>query len=184
METLNSVVRASARYWWVPLVTGILSILLGVATFVWPLASIDVLAVLFAACIFVAGIMNIVYSIANYRTANWGWQLALGLLELFCGAWLLWLPDAVLIQAFIFTVGVMLIIFAINSICESLAFAGKSTGWTVWNVLLLVFTIIFAFIFLFNPIAGGVAVWLWIALSFITFGIFRISMAFAVRKLK
>lgn len=48
-------------------------------------------------------------------------------------------------------------------------------------VLVLIATIVLAGIFLFNPVLGGITVWLWIGLSLLTYGIYRIILAFKLR---
>ena len=44
-------------------------------------------------------------------------------------------------------------------------------------------TIVFAVLFLSNPVVGGVAVWLYIGISLITFGVFRIVFAVKAKQL-
>ena len=57
-----------------------------------------------------------------------------------------------------------------------------SAGWTVFSVLLLIATIIMAVVFLSSPIAGGVFVWMWIGLSLIFFGVYRLVFAASMRR--
>lgn len=181
----NGILRGNfTKVWWIPLLTGLVSIGLGIWCFLSPAESISFLALLFAACFTAAGILNVCYSFANIRAhSGWGWSLALGLLEIIAGIWLFALPEALLVTTFMWIVGIWIIVSAINSICESTFFAGYSPWAMIWMILLLIATLVFAFIFLSNPIAGGVAVWLWIGLSLIFFGIYRITFAFGIRAL-
>ncbi|MDE6534045.1 MAG: DUF308 domain-containing protein [Muribaculaceae bacterium] len=176
--------RGITRLWWIPLITGILCIGFGVWCILSPVSSLPVLAYVFAGCFCGAGFLNVVYSIINARVnKGWGWSFALGVLELICGVWLFMLPEGVLVQTFIFIIGIWILVAAVNSICEACLFASYSPLWMVWMILLLVATVVFSIMFLSDPVAGGIAVWLWIGLSLILFGLYRIVFAVKVRHL-
>lgn len=172
------------RLWWVPLLTGIAALALGIWCMMSPATSLPVFAYVFAGCIVVAGILNLSYAIFNaHLRTNWGWSLALGLLELICGIWMFTLPAETLAVAFAYAMGIWVIVVAINGISEAAFFSRYSAAWTVWMVILLVATIIFGFYFIVNPLFGGVAGWLWIGISLIFFGVWRIALAFKIRSL-
>lgn len=172
-----------SRLWYLPLITGLLCIAFGVWCLCSPATLLPVFAYIFAACVSVAGICNISYAgFTSTFSSNWGWSLALGLLEIVAGAWLFFLPEPVLTTAFIFTVGILILVSAINSIAEACFLSSFSGAGIVWMILMLLITIIFAVIFLSNPIAGGVAVWLWIGISLIAFGIFRIMLSMMLKR--
>ena len=59
MTTVRGMGTLAAKYWWVLLVRGIMLVLLGIAMFAWPKATLLVFVVLFAAYLFVDGIMAI-----------------------------------------------------------------------------------------------------------------------------
>lgn len=167
-----------SRYWWIPLITGLVSIAFGIWTLCCPAESLEVLAYAFAICFTVAGMFYIVFACFSSRwSSDWGWSLAIGLIEVIAGIWLLCLPAGQLTLAFIFIAGFWLLFAAINAVCESFAVSAGNIGWTIVSVIFLIFTIIFIVIFLSNPIVGGVTVWLWLGLSLICFGIFRLVLA-------
>lgn len=173
-----------AKLWWIPMITGILAIVIGVWCLLSPVNSLTVLAWFFAAAITAAGVMNLSYGIANTAPhSSWGWSLALGLIEIICGIWMFMMPEAQLITVFIYTVGLYLIFVTINAICEAFMLAGFSRDWLAWMLIFLFASLVFAIIFLAGPIAGGIAVWLYIGISFMAFGIYRIILAFKLRKL-
>ena len=172
------------RYWWIPLFTGLLCIALGVWSFCSPLTSLPVFAVFFSCILVVAGIMNLSYAISNRRrNNNWGWSLAMSILELVCGVWLYFLPLPVLTTVFVYAVGFWLIFAAINSVCEAFTLSRHGWGWTILNIVLLAATIVFSFWFVTDPIMGLEAGWLWIGISFITFGCYRIGLAFMLKSI-
>lgn len=172
------------RLWWVPLITGIISIAIGIWCLCSPVISLSVLAYVFAGCMCGAGILNISFGIINSAPhSNWGWSLALGIMEILLGIWLFTLPESMLVTTFIFAVGIYLIVIAINAICESCMLASYAGDWMGWILLLLLATLVFAAIFLSGPVAGGIAVWLYIGLSFITFGIYRLILSAKIRRI-
>lgn len=168
--------------WWAPLITGIIAIGLGIWCFCSPESSLTVFAYVFSAGLVFAGCLNIGYSIANTRlNSNWGWSLVLGILELICGVWLFSLPAAMLAVSFAYAAGIWMLVVAINSIGEASYFSRYSSGWTVWMILLLVASIACAVYFIFNPLYGGIVGWMWIGLSLLFFGVWRIALAFKLR---
>lgn len=171
--------------WWVPMLTGLISIVLGIWTFAQPASAMIVLAYAFAIGLVIAGILNFGYAIAVSRyTPGWGWSLALAIIEAIVGFWLLAMPEIQVVGTFVFVVGFFIIIAAINALCESFALSMYSFWWVLWSIILLVATIVMGIVFLSNPIGGGVVVWFWIAMSFITFGVYRLMYASRLRALR
>lgn len=180
----NTKFRGITRYWWIPIITGIFAITLGIWTLVCPVESLPVLAYVFAGCLVAAGVLNLVYSIFTTGLAsNWGWAMALGILDLIAGIWLFTLPVAELTVAFMFVVGIWLLVVVINSLCEACVMSSYSRDWVVWLVTILLATLILSLIFLSGPVTNGIAVWLWLGLSLITFGIYRIILGVKVKKI-
>ena len=172
------------RFWWIPLFTGIILLGFGIWCLASPSTSIPVMAYIFSAGMLVAGCFDLGYGVSNTRAnLNWGWILFLGLLEICCGVWLLCLPEAVLSVAFIYAVGIWMIVAAIGSLCEA-CFMSSFFGWGVlWMVILLLATIFLATIFITNPILGEITAWLWLSISLMIYGIYRIGLAFSLRSL-
>lgn len=172
------------KFWWIPLVTGIISVGIGIWCLCSPLTSLPVLAYAFAACFCLTGVLNLTYGIINNAPhSSWGWSLALGLLEIIVAIWLFMIPEAQLVTVFIYTIGIYLIVVTINAICEASVLSSYANDWAGWMICFLLATLVFACIFLAGPIGGGIAVWLYIGISFITFGIYRMILAAKIRKL-
>ena len=86
--------------------------------------------------------------------------------------------------AFMYIIGVWILVVAINGICESFMMSAVSPLWIIWAVLLLLATVVFAIIFLTNPILSGLTEWIWLGISLLTYGAFRITLAFRIKNLK
>ena len=171
------------RLWWLPILTGILSVVIGVWCLCDPGDSLPVLAYFFTGCIIGCGVLNVCFGLSNTKQYGWGWPFAIGLLEVFCGIWLCTLPAAVVTAVFIYTIGIYLIVVAINSIAEACMLSSAGSSGTAWLIALLLITLVFAILFLAGPIAGGIAVWLYIGISFVCYGIYRIIYGATIRRI-
>lgn len=172
------------KYWWIPMLTGIFAIAIGIWCLCSPASSLPVLAYVFAALVTVAGIANICLAITAKNTLpTWGWALAMGILDLICGIWLFTLPQNVLTVTFIYVIGFYLVFAVINSIAESCMITSYQSGMLGWLLAFLLITLVLTMIFLAGPIAGGVAVWLYIGISFIFFGVYRLLLSAKIHKI-
>ena len=82
-----------SRYWWIPLISGLLFFVFGIWTLCCPGESLEVLAYAFAIIFTLAGLFYIGFAaIASRWSSDWGWNLAIGILEVILGIWLLTLP--------------------------------------------------------------------------------------------
>lgn len=181
---INSIERKIHRIWWVPLITGIIALGLGIWCFWAPASSMEVLAFVFSAGIILAGILNISYAIVNSALdTNWGWSLVLGILEVVCGVWLCTVPGPQLTIAFAYAAGIWVLVASIMSIGEALFFSRYSFGWAIGMIVLLIFTCFFGFYILLNPFFSGFVGWVWIGCSLLFFGVWRICLAFKIRSL-
>ena len=79
MTTVRGMGTIAAKYWWVILVRGILLVLLGIVMFAWPKATLLVFVVLFAAYLFVDGIMDIFEGFSERKAGQpSGWSFVHG----------------------------------------------------------------------------------------------------------
>lgn len=172
------------KYWWISMIVGILSIAAGVCCFIVPTESITAMTAFFIIILVCGGVFNIAWSVTN-RTLNdeWGWSLARGIMEILLGIWLLLLPLPLVTTLLIYIIGFWMLFHAILGICESCAlseFHIKGWGWLLTcNIL----SLICSFLFLTAPAYGGVFVLVYIGISCILYGIFRITLSMKWRKL-
>lgn len=172
------------KYWWISLLAGLLSVAAGVGCFCTPVASLAALSVFFIAVMLAGGIFNIVFAIANNRRSEgWGWNLARGIVELLLGIWMWMLPLPFVTATLVYILGFWMLFYAILGICESCEL--QRYGLKRWWVLLLcnILSLICAFIYLSMPAFGGLFMLIYVACSFILYGIYRIWFAFEVRQL-
>ena len=172
------------KFWWIPLLTGLMFIGFGVWCLCNPVSSLTILAYIFAGGIGGAGIFNLIYGFTNAASNHgWGWSVACGIIEILVAIWLFFLPSNLLTSAFIFAIGLYLIFVGVNAICEAVMINSFAPFWLLWFLALLAVSIFCACVFLIAPIMGGIAVWIYIGISFICYGVYRVMLSLKMKRI-
>lgn len=171
------------KYWYLPLITGIIFVISGFYIFRTPLASYLTLSMIFAAIFFVTGIIEIVNAFSNRQYPNWGWSLAGGIVDLVLGIMLISSP-ALSASILPMYVGVTILFRSIMGIGTSLAL--KKIGGKSWGGIMIfsILGLLFAILMIANPVFGGLTIVYYTAISFIMIGVFQMILAFGLKKLK
>ena len=182
MTTVRGMGTIAAKYWWVILVRGIILVLLGIAMFAWPKATLLVFVVLFAAYLFVDGIMAIFQGFSQRRDGEpSGWSFAQGVLAILFGIAVLVWPDTIG-KVIIYIIAIWAILAGIGGIAGGFrmkAVPGSGWGWFLtWGILALVFGIAL----IANPAAGILSILWLVAIWAIISGIVFIVASFFFRK--
>lgn len=173
-----------SRYWWIPLVTGLIAIGFGIWCLCDPSQSLPVLSYLFAAGMVLAGVMNCSFAFVNTSLySGWGWSLFLGILELIAGIWMFFIPVPEMTVMFMYIVAIWILVVAIQSFVECCMLMKYSVWYVLGMILMLFCSIVFSFILLVNPIESIYISWLWIGLSLIMYGCYRVAFSFSMRNL-
>ncbi len=174
-----------ARLWRFPLITGLICIGLGIWTLIDPSETLPIFAYTFAAILVFAGISQFVScGFMSKFGGSWGWGLVIGLLDLIAGVWMFTLPEAALTTTFLYIIAIWILVVAVNAIVEACAMSSHSPFALVFMIILLIATMVFAVVFLCNPIVSGMTAWLWLGLSLITFGVYRLILANRIKNMK
>lgn len=162
----------------------ILSIGAGIGCFVTPLGSLTALTIFFLVLLIVGGLFNIFFAATNrWNNALWGWSLARGIVELLFGIWLALIPLPFVTTILVYMIGLWMLFHSILGICESCAFSGGPVkGWG-WLLACNILSLISAFLFLTLPAFGGAFLLAYVGLFFLFYGVFRIALAFHLRKI-
>ncbi len=116
-DALTPPLDGAPRSWAV--ITGVLSIGVGILIMVWPNASLHVIAVIIGVWILFVGIIEIVGAVANHRTMPmWGVMLVAGIVTTAIGVWALRQPGMTL-AVLIVLVGIWAIIVGTIEIIAS-----------------------------------------------------------------
>ncbi len=175
--------QSPSKFWYLPLLSGILFIIAGIWIFRTPASSYLALSMVFAAAFFVSGIFEIFRAFGNTQQKNWVWGLVFGIVDLVFGIWLLSSPvlSASVLSLY---VGFIILFRSVSSI--GFAMDLKEMNASSWVITLLfgILGVILGTLILFNPVLGGFTVILYTALAFIFIGFFQTALAFSLRKLR
>lgn len=178
------IVRDTVKHWYIPLIAGIIFIITGIYTVSQPLDSYLALSVIFSISFLFAGAMEIYFAIANRQQVdNWGWNLAMGILDFIVGIILLSNPALSMATLPLF-VGFIILFRSISAISYGIDlrhYAIKSWGWVVFYGII---GVILALAMIFNPVFGGINIVVWTAISFIITGLYSIQLSLALRRIK
>lgn len=178
METVNTYNRTS-KYWWLMLIIGIFSVICGIWVFRNPVESYFALAIYFSIMFMMYGIGEIVNAFAR-TYHNWGWGLAVGILDLVIGFILLgnlaWTADILP-----FLVGIILMFVGVGFIAQSAQMQSLRIPRWGWLLTGGILTLLFAFLIIFHPLFGVFNIIVWTGLAFIFGGISAIFYSFALK---
>lgn len=181
---LSQTLESTIKNWWISLLLGVLYLFAGFWVYRTPLESYITLSVVFSAFILVSGIFEIAFSISARKVMQgWGWYLAGGILDLIIGSLLVTHPGMTMV-ILPFFVGFWLLFRGILAIGVSIDL--NNLGFSNWGWLLASGTLIllFSFLLLANPIFVGLSIVYMTAFAFVFMGIFRIFLAFDLKKMK
>ena len=171
------------KYWWISLVVGLLSLLVGVFCLVTPDATLVALSMLFIAVLLLDAVMDIDLAVSNRMVLRgWGWMLTTGIMELLLSVLLMTMPIGSVVGALVYVVGFWMLFRALWALGEAYEIRRYSDG--SWLVVLALLAIIFSFFFLVSPAWNGLFVVSMVSLAFFAYGIYRITHAFALRSLE
>jgi len=175
--------KKDLKYWYLPLILGIVFILLGIWIFITPVASYLTLAVLFAFTFLISGLMEVIYAISNRKhLQSWGWYLISGIIGLVFGILLLSRPEFSLITLGLF-VGFGVLFYSFIALGRSLALRKyKIEDWG-FSMVMSIIGLILGLLMVWNPLFGGFTIVIYTAFSFITLGIFNIYLSFMLKRL-
>ncbi len=141
--------------WWLYAITGILSILFGIAALAWPGATLVILVWLYG---FYALIYGIVELIGMFRAmgahTTWWTHLLIGAVSIIAGLFVLAYPGVSSV-AVLFVIAIWAIVIGLTEVVTGIGGA---------NLLLLVtgvISILFGFVLFANPVAGALAL-IWV----------------------
>lgn len=182
-QRLSPIIRRDIQYWWLFLLTGIILIGIGIWIFTFPAESYVTLSVLFAASMVVTGIFESIFALtARKSLAGWGWTLVGGIFDIAIGVYLLAYPG-ISMAVLPFILGFWLLFRGFSAV--GFALDMRSHRSASWGLLLAIGILIcfLGFMVLAVPAFGVLNIIIWTALSFVAAGIFRVILAFRLKKL-
>ncbi|WP_134091379.1 HdeD family acid-resistance protein [Olivibacter sp. XZL3] len=180
---MKSSIDKNVKYWYIPLILGILFLGLGFFAIATPVNTFLTVAFMFSVGFIVSGTVEMAYSLSNRKTLrNWGWYFAGGIITFLLGLLLSIRLDlsAILLSLYI---GFWLLFRSIMYVMTSVELRDNGSKSWGWIFVMGVLGTIFSFILLWNPLITGVGFVFWIGFGLIALGIINIILGFSLRKL-
>lgn len=175
----------SIKNWWVWVLMGILYIVLGGFLFVKPFESFVILAQFMVIFFFVTGLFEIFYAITNRNVAGWGFNLAMGVLQVFIGGYIIkhsneGFPEMTLIFLIMF----WLIFYGISAISFSISL--RKMGVAAWWLTLIIgiLALLVGFSIPYSPAGGIVFMTTLLGISALMIGIYSLYFGFTIRRFR
>ena len=167
------------RSWWMILAWGLVTLVAGVGTIVWPGRTIVVVAILIGIQFFVSGILRLVSAFAFEGEGHRAWDVLVGLASVVVG--ILCLKDVFqTIAALTLIIGIMWVIQGISEFFAGVAGLTVHRGLTI---LMGILGFVAGVVVLTYPITSVLTL-AWVLGVWLTaYGIMQIAAAFAVRRL-
>jgi uncharacterized membrane protein HdeD (DUF308 family) len=172
--------HALIRNWWSLVLRGIVAILLGVITFVWPGITLAGLVILFGAYALVDGIMSIVGAIRASRVDEpRGFLVLEGIVGIGAAvATMLW--PAITALALVYIVAAWAIVTGGLEIAAAIELRRHIRG--EWLLALGgIASVVFGVLVMMAPLAGALVIALWIGAYAFVFGALMIALGFRLR---
>jgi len=166
--------------WWMYLLNGALLIILGIWMLKMPGDSFNAMARIVGIIVLISGLLESGFSI-YFRKAipEWGWSLVAGVVDLLLGAFLIANPKAILLILTLI-ISIFLVVRGVLLIREAMQLRNQDNNKWKWILGLGILLVVLAIIITWHPQIIGLTLMIWMAVSFISLGIFRISLAFKI----
>lgn len=176
-------VHMLARYWWMLVLRGILSIIFGIIAFMYPASTLASLIIFFGVWMLVDGIFMIGNALFSRSVINdWVLELMFGLLSVLLGAMVLSAPGITALVAVIYGA----LWFMIRGIGD-IVYAIKLRKLIPNEALMILgglLSVLVGFMILWNP-ASGALVLLWLIAGYaVIFGFMAIALGIKLRSMR
>jgi uncharacterized membrane protein HdeD (DUF308 family) len=170
--------QISKNWYWV-LIRGIIMVILAVLIFSSPADALLAYVLYMGIGFIIVGIIRIVEGIGAKGTVdNWGWIVFGGVIDLFLGYILIAHPDVTL-SVLPFIIGFWAAFYGLYLIIDAFSGSGSAALKIISGILVF----ILANVIMFNPIAFGMTLAIWIGVILLFVGIYNVIISFSIKTL-
>lgn len=165
----------SLRHWWIFVLRGILFILLGAYLFASPASAYVALSFLFGLIILLAGVSELLHAYQDKGSANRGWHLFVGMVDLLLGV--------ILLNHLAASMDVMRVVLGIYFLFRGISifnFRGFARR-PAWILAGAVIVLLFAVLVITDPVFGAATIIIWTGTAFIVTGILNVLLGLRMK---
>jgi uncharacterized membrane protein HdeD (DUF308 family) len=171
------------RNWWSLVIRGVLGVLLGILTFLWPGITLAGLVTLFGAYCLIDGLLAIVGAVrAAQSHERWGPLVIEGLCGIAAAAVAFFWPGAITLTL-IYLIGIWAIFTGVFEIVAAIRLRRHISG--EWLLGLSgIASIVFGCLIMAVPLAGALVIALWFGAYVFIFGVLMIALGIRLRSMR
>ncbi len=162
-----------SKYWYLTLFKGIIMVLLAILFFNSPAESLLAYVLYIGIGFIISGIVIIVQGIAAKDVQGWGWIVFGGIMDIFLG-YILMAHPGLTVSVIPVMIGFWAAFYGIFLIIDSFSGTGGGLLKIIFGILIL----IMANTIIFNPVAFGLSLVIWLGIILLFSGIFNIINSF------
>ncbi len=162
-----------SKYWYLTLFKGIIMVLLAILFFNSPAESLLAYVLYIGIGFIISGIVIIVQGIAAKDVQGWGWIVFGGIMDIFLG-YILMAHPGLTVSVIPVMIGFWAAFYGIFLIIDSFSGTGGGLLKIIFGILIL----IMANTIIFNPVAFGLSLVIWLAFILLFSGIYSIINSF------
>ena len=168
-----------SKYWYLTLIKGIIMVLLAVLLFNSPADSLLVYVLYIGIGFIIAGIAIIAQGIsAKGVLDNWGWVVFGGVMDIFLG-YILMAHPGLTVSVIPIMIGFWAAFYGIFLVIDSFSGTGGGLLKIIFGILIL----IMANVIIFNPVAFGLTMAIWLGIILLIAGIYNVFISFQMKAL-
>ena len=178
MKTFIDKMDYAVKNWWLSLLVGLLYIIVAIYLMFAPLASYVALSILFSVSMFVSGLFEIAFALANKKgISSWGWYLAGGIIDLILGIFLMASPGLSM-EVLPFVLAFWLMCRGVSATGYSMDLKRYGTRNWGWYMVFGILAILCSIGVIWQPALGAFTLVYMIAYALLIIGIFRVIQSF------
>jgi len=178
---MNSTDTRNLKYWWIPLLFGIIFVVTGIWILQSPAESFEKITKLIGIIILVSGTAELILTLYSRRgIPGWGYQLVGGFVDIGIGLILI-LNPTILLKLITIFVAIWLMISGVMVLVHGSESKKAGSSFWKWEFVMGALLIVLAIILLWHPMVIGLTIAIWTALAFIVLGVFRIALTIKLK---
>lgn len=180
----ESLLYKRVKNWWTLLIIGLVSLVVGIWCMFTPISTFLALTMVFLVSFFFFGILEVIFAISNKNAMrNWGWRLAMGIIDILFGILLVSNMGAT-VEVLCFFVAFWLMFQSIWGIASSIELQKIPHSDWGWMLALSILLLLGSFFLISNPAATAAFTVYIVSFSFVVYGVFAIYLSMKLKNIK
>lgn len=176
-------IKDTVKNWWVSLISGILFTTISLILMFYPAEGYQTLVIMFCACMFTSGVLEIIFSIRNRNIlSGWEWYLICAIIDILIAIFMICHP-ALTATVIPYILAFWIMFRGFTAIGFSIDLRRVGINEWGWHAVLGILTVLCSVAIIWQPVTGAFLSVYVLAFAFMFLGSFRIMLSFELRNL-